>query len=230
MIAMPESEVPILNFVMSYSGGKDSALALYRMLSEKNTPVALLTTINMEQKRSWFHGLQKELLEAVSKSVGIPLITCECLPDDYEKSFEEGLLKAKGLGATACVFGDIDISGHRQWNEARCMNTDMKCILPLWNENREELVVELIELGFKALIKTIQCDMLNESFLGKTLSISLLEQIKLTGSDVCGENGEYHTFVYDGPIFQAQIPIVAKGIIDFNTHKAIDISVSNIAT
>jgi len=214
-----------LNFVMSYSGGKDSALALYRMLSEKNTPVALITTINIEQKRSWFHGVQKDLLEAVSKSIGVPLIICECLPDDYEKSFEEGLLKARELGATACVFGDIDISGHRQWNEARCTNTDMECILPLWNEDREALVVEFIELGFKALIKIVQCDMLNESFLGETLSVSLMEKIKLTGSDVCGENGEYHTFVYDGPIFQTPISVVTKSIIDFGTHKAVDISV-----
>ena len=214
-----------MNFVMSYSGGKDSALALYRMLSEKNTPVALITTINIEQKRSWFHGVQKDLLEAVSKSIGVPLIICECLPDDYEKSFEEGLLKARELGATACVFGDIDISGHRQWNEARCTNTDMECILPLWNEDREALVVEFIELGFKALIKIVQCDMLNESFLGETLSVSLMEKIKLTGSDVCGENGEYHTFVYDGPIFQTPISVVTKSIIDFGTHKAVDISV-----
>ena len=213
----------ILNFAMSYSGGKDGALALYRMLSEKNTPVALITTINPEQERSWFHGVQKQLLETVSKSIGIPLIICECLPNDYEKSFEEGLLKAKELGATACVFGDIDISGHRQWNETRCMNTGIKCILPLWNEDRESLVVEFIELGFKALIKIVQCDMLDESFLGKTLSMPLLEQIKLTGSDICGENGEYHTFVYDGPIFQTQIPIETKSIIDFGTHKAVDI-------
>jgi len=210
-----------MNFVMSYSGGKDGALALHRMMSANHKPVALITTINIEQERSWFHGIEKDILETVAKSIGVPLIACECLPDEYAESFEKGLAKASALGATACVFGDIDIADHRKWNEERCMSAGLECILPLWDEEREKLVIELIESGFKALIKIVQCNKLDDSFLGKDLTIPLMEKIKLTGSDVCGENGEYHTFVHDGPIFRSPIHITTKNVVDFGTHKAI---------
>jgi len=151
-----------MNFAVSYSGGKDGALSLHRMIAAGHTPVALVTTINSEQKRSWFHGVQKELLEAVSGSLGIPLISCECTPDGYAKAFEAGLTKAREMGAEACVFGDIDIDDHKQWDEERCKNEGLICLLPLWKQNREALVHETIEKGFKALIKIIQCDKLDE--------------------------------------------------------------------
>ncbi|MCL2227868.1 MAG: diphthine--ammonia ligase [Oscillospiraceae bacterium] len=212
-----------MNFAISYSGGKDSALSLYKMIIDNHKPVALVTTINIEQKRSWFHGVQKELLDAVADSLNIPLILCECTPNEYTEAYESGLIKARSMGASACVFGDIDIAEHKSWNEERCKNAGIDCILPLWNQNREFLVRETIEVGFKALIKIVQSDKLDDSFLGRDLSIPLIEKIRQTDSDVCGENGEYHTFVYDGPIFNHAIPFKAGEVIDFGTHKAIDI-------
>jgi len=216
-----------MKFAVSYSGGKDGALALYRMIATGHTPVALVTTFNIEQKRSWFHGVQEDLLEAVSASLGIPFISCECTPDGYTKAFEAGLMKAREMGAKACVFGDIDIEGHKQWDEEQCKNVGLDCILPLWKQNREALVLEMIDTGFRALIKIIQCDKLDESFLGKDLSAPLVERIGLAGADICGENGEYHTFVYDGPIFTHSIPFEIKGIVDLGTHKALDICLVN---
>lgn len=212
-----------MNFAISYSGGKDSALSLYRMITQRHTPVALITTVNIEQQRSWFHGLQKELLLAVSKSLQIPLITCECDPSHYLESFEEGLTKAKQMGADSCVFGDIDIEGHKTWNEERCKRVGLNCILPLWQQGRETLVYEMLSVGFKAKIKIVQSSKLEECFLGQDLTIPLIEQIKAIGVDTCGENGEYHTFVYDGPFFTYPIPLEMNGIIDFGTHKAVNI-------
>ena len=212
-----------MNFAISYSGGKDSALALYRMITDGHKPVALIATVNIEQKRSWFHGIQQELLEAVSNSLNIPMIYCDCTPNDYAKAFEDGLIKAREMGVSACVFGDIDIDEHKRWNEERCKNAGLDCVLPLWNQNREAVVCEMIEVGFKAFIKIVQTDKLDESFLGKDLSISLINKIRLTGSDVCGENGEYHTFVYDGPIFAYPVVFETGDIIDFGKHKAINI-------
>jgi uncharacterized protein (TIGR00290 family) len=212
-----------MNFAISYSGGKDCAFSLYQMISGGNNPVALVTTVNIEQNRSWFHGIQRELLEDISCSLNIPLILCECTPDNYIQAFEDGLIKARKMGADACVFGDIDIDGHRQWNQERCENVDIDCILPLWKQNRESIVHKTIEVGFKARIKIIQSNKLDESFLDKDLSLSLLERIKKTGSDVCGENGEYHTFVCDGPIFAYPVTFETAGIVDLGTHKAIDI-------
>jgi len=212
-----------MEFAISYSGGKDSALALYRMIAFGHKPVAMISTFNSEQNRSWFHGIQMDLLEAVSGSLDIPLICCPCTPDEYTKAYEDGLAEARRIGAQACVYGDIDIDGHRQWNRERCKNAGLDCILPLWKQDREALIYETIAAGFKAMIKIIQCDQLSESLLGKDLTIPLIDTIKATGSDVCGENGEYHTFVYDGPVFRYPIPLERRGIVDFGTHKAIDI-------
>ena len=212
-----------MNFAVSYSGGKDCMLALYRMIVRGHTPTALITTVNAQQDRSWFHGIQIELLNAVSDSLGIPLIACECTPDGYAQAHGEGLVKARAMGADACVFGDIDIEGHKTWNEERCADIGLECVLPLWGEDREALVRETIDAGFKALIKIVQSDKLDGSFLGQTLSLPMLEEFKAAGIDACGENGEYHTFVYDGPVFKYPVPFKMGKIVEFENHKAINI-------
>jgi len=212
-----------MNFAISYSGGKDSALALYRMLQQGHTPAAIITTVNIEQQRSWFHGIQSELLLVVSKSLQIPLIVCECTPDSYAQEFERGLKQARLMGADTCVFGDIDIAGHKAWNEERCQQAGLQCTLPLWGEEREALTREVINVGFKALIKIIDTSKLGSEFLGQTLAVPLIERMKLAGVDVSGENGEFHTFVYDGPIFASPISISLGETVDFGTHKAIDL-------
>ena len=218
-----------MNFALSYSGGKDSALALHRMKQQGHTPVALITTVNIEQKRSWFHGIQNDLMLAAADSMGIPLIAAECVPDDYTREFEDALAEARRMGAEACVFGDIDIDGHKEWDEERCESAGLACLLPLWKQDREALVHETINAGFRAVIKIIQSDKLDESFLGQTLTIPLIEKMKALsangaeGIDICGENGEYHTFVYDGPGFARPVSFRTGGVIDFGAHKAIDI-------
>ncbi len=220
----------LMNFVMSYSCGKDSALALFRMIQGGHKPIALLTTINKDQERSWFHGVKIELLHEISRSLQIPIILCECPPERYGEAFEQSLGKAKQMGAEACVFGDIDLVEHREWNQERCDNVGLACLLPLWQENREALTHEVIDNGFKALINIVRSDILDESFLGKELSKSLIALIKTTGADVCGENGEYHTFIYDGPIFTRPISFELKEIVDFGSHKAINVVKKTIET
>lgn len=127
------------------------------------------------------------------------------------------------MGAEACVFGDIDIEDHKTWNEQRCASVGLDCILPLWKEPRESLTRETLEVGFKAMIKLIQKDQLTPDFLGETLSPEIIDRIKQLGCDVCGENGEYHTFVYDGPIFSTPIPIKIRETVDLGNHMGIEI-------
>ena len=215
-----------MKFAISYSGGKDCALATYRMIAAGHTPVALITTLSAGQDRSWFHGIPKDLLEAVSDSMEIPLIACACDPEQYTQAYEQGLAKVREMGVRACVFGDIDIDDHKRWNEARCEAAGLDCILPLWGQNREALVRETIEAGFRAMIKIVQSDQLDESFLGKDLTGELVEKIQAAGCDVCGENGEYHTFVHGGPIFKRPIPLKIGEVVDLGRHKAIDISLA----
>lgn len=194
-------------FVLSYSGGKDCILALYRKIQEGCIPVALLTTVKKSVSKTWTHGLSYDLLEQVSKSLEIPIICAECDVAEYEIKFEEKLKVAKEMGATSVVYGDIDIEQHKQWGVDRATNVGLNYEFPLWQEGREKLVHEVIDNGFKAIIKNVNLDCMSKDFLGKTLTKELIEKIKTTGSDACGENGEYHTFVVDGPIFNYKIDI-----------------------
>lgn len=200
-------------FVMSFSGGKDSTLALYRMIKKGYEPVALLTTVKKDADKSWTHGINKRLLKQVSESLDIPLLEVECDVCEYEKEFEKSLIKAKELGASICVFGDIDIEEHKNWDVERCKNSGIEASFPLWQEDRESLVYEFIESGFTTIIKTVNLDYLNESLLGKKLTKNVVLEIKNSGADACGENGEYHTFVIDGPLFKEKVSFENKGIV-----------------
>ncbi|HOL16656.1 MAG TPA: diphthine--ammonia ligase [Bacillota bacterium] len=212
-----------MNFVMSYSCGKDSALALYRMISKGHKPIGLLVMVNQEQNRSWFHGVSRELLEAVSRSMNIPLLACSCRGEDYNAAMEEGLRHAKKLGAAAAAFGDIDIEDHRTWCSERSAAAELQPLFPLWRESRLALTQEVIDRGFKAMIKCVEKSKTDPKLLGQTLTTALVEQIVAGGADACGENGEYHTFVYDGPTFSYPLPIEIGAALDFGTHAAIDI-------
>ena len=211
-------------FIMSYSCGKDSTLALNRMIEEGHTPVALLITVDKKLCRSWFHGVPENLLNDVSKSLNIPLLLVKCEGEEYGAKFKETLLLAKNsLGAECCVFGDIDLEAHREWCTDRCDEAGMEAIFHLWNEGREELTHEFIDRGFKTVIKNVKLEFLGTEFLGKVLTKDVVSDIKATGADPCGENGEYHTFVYDGPLFKFPIKFRTKDNITNETHGFLDI-------
>lgn len=212
------------NFVVSYSCGKDSTLALYRMIKNGHKPVALLITVDKKILRSWFHGVPQNLLEEVSKSLNIPLLLVKCQGEEYKDAFIKALKKAKEeLGAEACVFGDIDLEAHRTWCTDRCNEANIEAIFPLWLEDREKLTFEFIDTGFKTVIKNVRLDVLSTDFLGKELTRPVVSDIVKAGSDACGENGEYHTFVFDGPLFKYPIRFKENGVITNETHGFLDI-------
>lgn len=210
------------DFALSYSGGKDSVLALHRMIAAGHHPARLLTTFN--KNRSWFHGIPKDLLKRAADSLNIPLQLVVCEPgEDYNLLFEAALSELKRDGISVCVFGDIDLQPHRDWCEERCRSVGIKAILPLWKEERENLVKEFLAAGFRTVVKTVRLTDLGEHFLGETLTPDLVEQIKLAGADACGENGEYHTFVVDGPLFRYPVPFTILGRKKNETHAYLDI-------
>ncbi len=200
------------NFVMSFSGGKDSVLAMYRMIKNGYKPIALITTVKKDEDKSWTHGIAYKHLKQIEESLNIPLILVRCNSNDYEKSFEDGLLKAKEMGAKTCVFGDIDIEEHKKWNEDRCNNVGLKARLPLWKESREKILFEFIDSGFTTVINKVNLKYLGSEFLGKKLDKKIAKAIELRGADICGENGEYHTFVVDGPIYKFPIELKLHNI------------------
>ena len=211
------------SFVMSYSCGKDSTLALHKMLALGEIPTALLVMFNSGDGRSFFHGANSALLERYSAALQIPLLCVPSCGEDYHLAMEEALRKAKKAGAEFACFGDIDIEGHRIWGEERCMNAGLSALYPLWHVDRAENAREVINLGYKCIIKSVDNTKLPKSMLGKILDEALLEEIAQCGIDVCGENGEYHTLVVDGPIFRSPIQYTAGKILDFGERSLIEI-------
>lgn len=212
-------------FIMSFSGGKDSTLALFRMIKRGYTPIGLLVTIKKGEDGSWTHSISKELLTKVSESLDIPLFLVECEVGEYEAKFTQTLLKAKKMGASCCVFGDIDIQDHKTWCEERCREAEIEAILPLWQEDREQLVYEFIDNGFSTIIKKVNLTYLPSDFLGKVLTREIVGEIKDLKCDPCGENGEYHTFVIDGPLFKEKIDFKTNKIVIDGDYGNLDISI-----
>ena len=201
--------------VVSFSGGKDSTLSLYRMIKDGYKVIGLVVTFDT-QNDSCFHKIPKEILKSVSEELEIPIIEVDCSDGKiYEEEFERALKKSKDMGAEICVFGDIDIEAHKKWCLDRCNIACIKGKFPLWQEDRESLTNEFIDYGFKAIIKKVNLKALGEEFLGKELNKEVVNQVKELGCDPSGENGEYHTLVFDGPIFKqgVQFNIVNKEII-----------------
>lgn len=207
-------------FVASYSGGKDSMLAIYRAIQMGMEPVALIITFNTDKKESWFHGVPEKILQEVSKSLNIPIRLIQTDGEDYAYKFEKELLFQKEQGVEVCIFGDIDIEEHLEWCKKRCEVAGIKAFFPLWKEDRKVLVEEFIDRGFKANITVVDTTRLSEKHLGMCLCDETISSIVLEGADACGENGEYHTFVSDGPLFSYPIPFTYKDKF-YSNHYAI---------
>lgn len=210
--------------VISFSGGKDSVLALDRAVRAGHMPVALLSMYKPSAGRTWTHGMDEPLLKALSDALSLPLILCKTEGEDYEPAFVEGLLKAKAMGAEACVFGDIDIEAHRAWDEQRCVSAGLSPLLPLWGCGREEAVRETLSRGYRCIIKCVRRGVLPPDMPGRELSPELLGEIAALGADICGENGEYHTVVTDGPLFKKPVELKFRGIAELEYIYAADLA------
>lgn len=197
-------------FVTSFSGGKDCVMSLYMMKEKGFIPDSIIITV--KETNSWTHGINLKMIEEYEKVLGLKVYPVFCRIDNYEEEFEKTLKRIKEESdVNICVFGDIDIEQHLNWNRTRCKNVGMECIMPLEKINREEAVERFIDSGFKAIIKKVNLNYLNESFLGRELNRETIEDIKRYAKeknieiDLCGENGEYHTVVFDGPIFNRKL-------------------------
>ena len=201
------------SFCCSWSGGKDSCLALYRAMREGGRPRFLLTMLAEGGERSRSHGLPVALIQKQALALGIPLIVRATSWDDYEVTFISALRELRKDGIEVGVFGDIDIDAHGEWVEQACSAAAIWPYQPLWKKARRHLLEELFEAGFKATIVALKEGALDRQFLGKTLDTDLVGEIESTGIDASGEEGEYHTVVTDGPIFSAPLYLDIKGRI-----------------
>lgn len=192
---------------VSWSGGKETSLACYRATQNKNFKVKyLLNMVSEDGKRSRSHGLSSDLLRDQSDAMGIPIIQRKTTWESYEGVFKKAVLELKREGIEIGIFGDIDVQEHRDWVERVCKEIGIRPILPLWKGKREELLKEFIQAGFKAIVVAIKADLLGKEWLGRRIDEEFIEDLKkLNDVDLCGEEGEYHTFVFDGPIFKRPV-------------------------
>jgi len=196
----------ILKAFVSWSGGKDSSLACYKAMKDGLKVACLVNMLSEDGIYSRSHGIVSELLMAQAEAIGIPIIQRKTTWESYEEEFKNVILQLKKENVKAGVFGDIDLQEHREWVERVCRETGIKAILPLWNEEREKLLKEFINSGFKAIVCSTNSEFLDKEWLGRPIDDDFIKDLKDLGNiDICGEKGEYHTFVYDGPIFKKTV-------------------------
>ena len=196
--------------LFSWSGGKDSALALHSILHNKEFEVAaLLTTITADYDRISMHGVRRELLEKQAESIGLTLekisISKKSGNEEYEDKMKSVLLRYKNEGINAVAFGDIFLEDLKKYREENLAKVGLRGIFPLWKQSSYVLAKRFIELGFKAIITCVDSKQLDGKVCGREYDNKLLSELP-KNVDCCGENGEFHSFVYAGPIFKNEIP------------------------
>jgi diphthine-ammonia ligase len=188
---------------VSWSGGKDCMLALHRFrVQNPNAEITLINMCNADGEHSSSHGIKKSLIQKQAECIGFSLIQEGTDFQGYEKKFKEVISVLKQQQVDTGIFGDIYLMEHRTWIERVCAEMQIQPIFPLWGCNTKELLQEFIIAGFKTLTVAVNSTFLDDSWPGRTIDADFLEEIsKLKGIDACAENGEYHSFVFDGPLF-----------------------------
>ena len=201
---------------MSWSGGKDSSFALYQILKEDKYKVKyLLTNIYQPNGRVSMHGIPEALIEKQAERIGIPLIKLyieEKTHDEYDIKMKELLLQLKAKGIQTVAFGDIFLEDLKVYRETRLAEVAMKALFPLWKKDTKSLALAFLKNGFKTHICSIDTGKVPENLVGIDYSTSFLDQLP-SNVDPCGENGEFHSFCYEGPIFKDKIAIRKNGIV-----------------
>ncbi len=209
--------------VFNWSGGKDSALALYHTLQNQDYAVgSLLTSINGAFKRVSMHGVRETLLEQQAQSLGLPLqkvyLSEKASMEEYNREMGHTMQKLKEEGYTTAVFGDIFLEDLKKYREERLATIGFSAHFPIWKRDTTALLREFLDLGFRTIIVSINAELLDKHFVGRIIDRDFIKDLP-KGVDPCGENGEFHTFVFDGPIFSHPINFV-KGDIVFREYDA----------
>ena len=203
--------------IVSWSGGKDSALALHEILkAERYQVLGLLTTVTTDFDRISVHGVRRVLLEKQASSLGFPLekmLVPKSVDNvEYENTLLKLLEKNRDRGVSSVVFGDIFLEDVREYREELLSKAGLKGVFPLWKRNTKELAHSFIDSGFKAIVTVVDSNFLSSEFAGREFDEAFLTDIP-SNVDPCGENGEFHSFVYDGPIFRERVPFVKDEIV-----------------
>lgn len=205
-------------FVASYSGGKDSSLALYKAM-QYGKAIGLIVMLEEQGEKSRSHGMPSEIIQAQADAIGLPIFAAASNWADYEQNFINLLENASDAGAETLVTGDLDVVGHADWNEQVTQKAGLSLCMPLWDVGRKEAVDELIQLGFKTMVVTVNTSLgMNEDDLGRIMTTEYVNELIQRGIDPCGESGEFHTTVLDGPLFKLPIEVQQHPILRHNEY------------
>ena len=201
-----------------WSGGKDSAMALYTLHQQRHfRVVALLTTVTETYERIAMHGVRRELLRRQAESLGLPLhevsIPPQCVNSVYEARLEEALGLFYRQGVRKVAFGDIFLEDLRAYREKNLARIGMTALFPIWKRDTRELIRFFHQQRFRAVAACVDPKVLDPSFAGRELDESFFRDLPFD-ADPCGENGEFHSFVFDGPIFQSPVPVRTGEVVN----------------
>ena len=202
---------------MSWSGGKDSSIALYEIQKAQNYRVAaLLTTVTRDYDRISMHGVRRVLLERQAASLGLPLhqvlISKAATNEEYETKMAEAFSVYRENGIDSVVFGDLFLEDIRQYRDEFLARHSMRGLYPVWMRDTTEFVRDLVKLGFKAVVTCVNAKVLSQSFAGRLIDEEFVASLP-PHVDPCGENGEFHTFVFDGPNFSERVKFSVGEIV-----------------
>jgi len=216
---------------VSWSGGKDSCLAYWKASSEGFDVKYLLNTYREDSGRVAFHGVRAELIRRQADALGRTLVQRKVGDDNYERVFLGALEELESMGAEGIIFGDIDVRQNREWCERVASKAGLVSILPLWNMDQKAIIEEFIREGFKAIVVAVDSKFLTRDDLGRRIEFDWMDRMEglrrqATGVPItyCGENGEYHTFVFGGPCFGSDIKIKAERRVMRNGYWLIDVT------
>jgi len=206
----------------SWSGGKDCCLALNRALARGLDVCYLANTVSADGQRSCSHGMAAEVIRTQAEAMGIPIVQQPTTGDNYRSEFVKMLHAFRQEGIEGGVFGDIDFNAHREWIDGVCRETGITPYLPLWLEDQHQLMEEFIDAGFIAVVVAVKAELLGREMLGKIIDRSFIASL---GQDItpCGEAGEYHSLVIDGPIFKKRLEITGSRKVTRGDHHFLEI-------
>ena len=210
-------------YAASWSGGKDSCFACWKAGSQGLKVSHLLNFINTDSTRAMSHGLDRKLIALQAQAVGLPILQQEVTWETYEAGFKAALDKLRPKGITGLITGDIYLQEHKDWIDKVCGESGVKAVLPLWGMDSAQLLTDFIEAGFKAIMVSVKAEFFGKEWLGREVDSNLISELNQLNIDVCGEAGEFHTFVYDGPMFKKPIKIGRSVPIARDNHYTLDI-------
>jgi diphthine-ammonia ligase len=215
-------------YAASWSGGKDSCFAYWKAISKGLKVSHLLNFINTDSTKAMSHGLDSQLIALQAQAMGLPILQQKITWETYEAGFKDALEKLKLKNIAGLVTGDIYLQEHKDWIDRVCGESGVKALLPLWGMDSTRLLTDFIETGFKAIIVSVKAKLLGKEWLGRQVDKKLASELGKLAIDVCGEAGEFHTFVYDGPSFKKPVKIGKAVPIARNDHWTLDISEYNL--